>query len=135
MSVRTIGPTTGDPEELIGDLAEWALEQRKEQIDPDTSVGGTWLGAVSHPIFESLSNTGVQEAAAEVQEELDAPEPTDFLIDEMRESYGVGAEWGGDDTAEAAEAAAVIAAAIYDRIGLTILEEKDDDARTVEHQG
>jgi len=133
MSVRPIGPVTGAPEELIGDLAEWALEQRKEQIDSDTKVGGTWLGAISHPIFESLSNTGVQEAAAEVQEELDAPEPTTHLIDEMRESYGVGAELGGDDTAEAAEAAALIAAAIYERLGLTIPEEQEDDGRTASH--
>lgn len=112
---------------LIGSLADEPLAQRSKHINPSRSDGGTWLGAISHPIFEGFSNEEALLVADVIQDELDAPEPTEYLIDEMRVSYGVGSEWGGDDEDDAAEAAAVIAAAIYGRLGLPLPEEDADD--------
>lgn len=110
MAVQPIGPVTGAPDELIGDLADWALEQRKEQVDPDSRTGGTWVGAVSHPIFEGLSTTEITEAAAEVQAELDVPEPTADLLGNMHMACGVHEDGSSRDVAEDA---AVVAAAIF----------------------
>lgn len=125
-----VRPETDDPEELIGRLAEWALEERSNHIDPDHRSSGTWLGAISMPLFEGLSLEDTITTAETVREETDAPEPTDFLIDEMVESYGVGAEWGGDTDGDIAEAAATLAAAVYGRLGLEVPDDNEADGRT-----
>lgn len=130
-----VRPDEDDNDALIAKLAMWALEERKNQIDPDSSTAGTWLGAISMPLFEGLSINDTLVRGEGISDDPDRPEPGFYLIDEMRESYGVGREWGGDHGDELAEAAATLAAAVYDELGLTIPEEQPDDGETVTHNG
>lgn len=110
----------------LNQLADWALTVRGDHIDEDNSAGGTWLGAISQPILEMKFEGGEQAFADHVDEHLDAPEPTEYVTEEMHAAYGVGDEWDDDDT-EQADAAAVIAAAVYARLGIPQPEDGSDD--------
>lgn len=114
---------------LLQRWAEIALEQRREMLDPDTRIGGTWLGALSFPLFETFGpHTGLDHVAQTFRDNDSIPGPSEHLLEEMGYANGIEPHHteASDETLQRIEDFATVQAALYDYMGLPIPETRDD---------